>query len=413
MNFTHLTQAVTTSGGGISEVLRALSSAQKDAGDSPKVLSIEDDGEAIEPWPEGSPEFLAACHFPGMILMPDLDERLDQISPQVLHTHGIWTYLSIGVPRWARRNNKPYIVSPHGMLDSWALDNSKLKKKVAAALYERRHLRGAACLHALCQSEADSIRQFGLKNPIATIPNGIEIPEGRDLKSRYSAENKIMLFLGRLHPKKGLENALRAWAAARSASAEECDSGGGDPSKWQFVIAGWDQGDHELRLKQLCEELELSFADVPAKQFLSLEASSGQLSGFSVVFVGPVFGELKVELLERANVFILPSFSEGLPMSILEAWAYELPVVMTDYCNLPEGFDADAAIHIDTEVESMSAGMLKMIACSEDELKGMGGNGLNLVKEKFTWPTIAAQMGELYQWVRGKASRPSFVQEDG
>jgi glycosyltransferase involved in cell wall biosynthesis len=408
MKVTHLTQAVSTSGGGISEVLRALSSAQKDAGDSPKVLSIEDDGEAIEPWPEGSPEFLAACHFPGMILMPDLHERLDQIKPQVLHTHGIWTYLSIGVPRWSRKNHKPYIVSPHGMLDAWALDNSKIKKKVAATLYERRHLRGAACLHALCQSEAKSIREFGLKNPIATIPNGIEIPEGRDLSSRYLAKKKIMLFLGRLHPKKGLENALRAWAASRSEAFPDSK-----PSNWQFVIAGWDQGDHEVRLKQLCEELELSFADVPAKQFLSLEASSGQLSGFSVVFVGPVFGELKVQLLERANVFILPSFSEGLPMSILEAWAYELPVVMTDYCNLPEGFDAEAAIHIDTEVAGMSAGMMEMIACSEDELKGMGANGLNLVKEKFTWPTIAAQMGELYQWVRGKASRPSFVQEDG
>ena len=408
MNFTHLTQAVSTSGGGISEVLRALSSAQKDAGDSPKVLSIEDDGEAIEPWPQGSPEFLAACHFPGMILMPDLDERLDQINPQVLHTHGIWTYLSIGVPRWSRKNHKPYIVSPHGMLDAWALDNSKIKKKLAAALYERRHLRGAACLHALCQSEAKSIREFGLKNPIATIPNGIEIPEGRDLSSRYLVKKKIMLFLGRLHPKKGLENALRAWAASRSEASPDSK-----PSNWQFVIAGWDQGDHEVRLKQLCEELELSFADVPAKQFLSLEASSGQLSGFSVVFVGPVFGELKVQLLERANVFILPSFSEGLPMSILEAWAYELPVVMTDYCNLPEGFNADAAIHIDTEVEGMSAGMIKMIEYSDAELKGMGVNGLNLVKEKFTWATIAAQMGELYQWVKKRCpqgDKPEFIQ---
>ena len=77
-----------------------------------------------------------------MIVLPDMDERLDQINPQVLHTHGIWSYLSIGVPRWARKHDRPYIVSPHGMLDAWALENSKLKKKVAAALYERRHLRG-------------------------------------------------------------------------------------------------------------------------------------------------------------------------------------------------------------------------------------------------------------------------------
>ena len=130
MNCTHLTQAVSTSGGGISEVVRALSMAQQDAGDQPRVLSVEDDGEAIGPWPAGSPEFLSACHFPGMIVLPDMDERLDQINPQVLHTHGIWSYLSIGVPRWARKHDRPYIVSPHGMLDAWALENSKAKKEV-------------------------------------------------------------------------------------------------------------------------------------------------------------------------------------------------------------------------------------------------------------------------------------------
>ena len=69
----------------------------------------------------------------------------------------------------------------------------------------------------------------------------------------------------------------------------------GDQEEWQFVIAGWDQGDHEVKLKQLCEELGLSFAEVPAKQFLSLDAGSGQLVGFSVVFVGPLFGELKAQ----------------------------------------------------------------------------------------------------------------------
>ena len=411
MIISHLTQSVSTSGGGISEVLRALSAAQKEAGDSPSVLSVEDDGEPIGPWPEGSPEFVNACHFPGMIVLPDMDQRLDQHSPEVAHVHGLWTYLSIGVPRWARKNRRPYVVSPHGMLDSWALDNAKLKKKIAAALYERRHLRKAACLHALCASEAESIRKFGLKNPIAVIPNGIEIPDRKTKDTRYKrkdADKKLMLFLGRLHPKKGLENALRAWAKIRSQ-----ESGVRSQEEWQFVIAGWDQGGHEAKLKQLCEELGLSFADIPAKQFLALDKSSSQLSAFSVVFVGPLFGELKAQLLERANVFILPSFSEGLPMSVLEAWAYELPVVMTDDCNLPEGFSADAAIHIDTEVESMSAGITKMIECSDAELKAMGANGLNLVKEKFTWPTIAAQMKELYEWLASGAAdqhKPGFVQ---
>ena len=214
MKVTHLTQAVSTSGGGISEVVRALSMAQQDAGDHLAYYPWKMMVRRLARGRRGVPEFLSACHFPGMIVLPDMDERLDQINPQVLHTHGIWSYLSIGVPRWARKHEPAYIVSPHGMLDAWALENSKQRKK-----WRQHSMSGAICeggvsACAVC-SEADSIRAFGLKNPIATIPNGIEIPQSKTKDTRYKrkdADKKLMLFLGRLHPKKGLENALRAWA---------------------------------------------------------------------------------------------------------------------------------------------------------------------------------------------------------
>ena len=97
-------------------------------------------------------------------------------------------------------------------------------------------------------------------------------------------------------------------------------------------------------------------------------------------------------------------------MSVLEAWAYRLPVLMTDHCNLPEGFSADAAVHIGTQVESIAAGMKEILDVPDAERQRIGGNGLALVRERFTWPKIATQMKQLYQWVLGKGDKPDFVQ---
>ena len=129
MDCVHLTQSISTLGGGISEVVRALSMSQEAVGCRATVMSIKDVGEAISPWPDGSPKLLDARKVPGMQLIPDLMDCLDESDPDVVHTHGLWTYLSVAVPRWACRTNRPYVVSPHGMLDSWALERSKLKKR--------------------------------------------------------------------------------------------------------------------------------------------------------------------------------------------------------------------------------------------------------------------------------------------
>src|SRR5271165_4907043 len=106
---------------------------------------------------------------------PDLSTALHLKNPTLIHIHGLWIYPSVAAIRWSRRS-KPYVVSPHGMLDPWALKNSQWKKRISAALYENRHLRGAACLHALNHAEAEAMRAYGLKNPICVIPNGIDLP---------------------------------------------------------------------------------------------------------------------------------------------------------------------------------------------------------------------------------------------
>ena len=299
----------------------------------------------------------------------------------VSHVAGLWMYPSAAHARWARRARHPYVISPHGMLDGWALRNSAGRKRVAARLFERGHLEGAGCLHALCASEVDAIRAFGLKNPVCVVPNGIDLPspslrlQGPAWAGRFPADRQVLLFLGRLHPKKGLQPLLRAWSLVR-------------PANWQLVIAGWDQGGHLRELEDLA-------------------ASSGL--GGSVCFCGPLHGPDKAAAYAAAHAFVLPSFSEGLPMTILEAWAYGVPVLMTPACNLPEGFSARAAYEISTDPARMAGQLEHFFALPAEERIAMGHRGRALAARQFSWDRIAADLLSVYRWIMGAGPRPSCV----
>jgi poly(glycerol-phosphate) alpha-glucosyltransferase len=335
-------------------------------------------------------------------LLPVLDPKAD-----LLYAATLWKYPSWAALQWAERTGKPMMAAPHGSLDAWALSNAAWKKKIAAALFKNRQLHKATCLRALCQSEAEAIRAYGLTQPIAVIPNGVDLPdftessdEGRGSRAcDQSSGRKTLLFLGRIHPKKGIPNLIRAFKKAIDSRRSTFDA------PWQLVIAGWDQGGHEAELILLCQELGLSFSHKMHK----MDSSSAFSLQSSVLFFGPAFGEEKQALLRRAEAFVLPSFSEGLPMSVLEAWSYRLPVVMTPECNLPEGFATNSAIRIETGVESIAGGLETLFSMSESDLHAMGAKGRALVEERFTWQTIAAQMREVYDWMLGGGATPSSV----
>lgn len=341
---------------------------------------------------------------------PGYLEFLKLYRPHILHTHGIWIYSSVATHTYAKRHRVPYMISPHGMLDPWAVRNSYWKKWIAGHLYEDAHLRDATSLRALCDSEARSFRTYGLKNPIAVIPNGVDLPEADPelgvsswelgVKNKTSTP-RTLLFLGRIHPKKGLPNLIRGFKKVLDSRPSSLES------PWQLVIAGWDQGGHEAELMKLCDELGLNSE--------KLKVESGKVGRFDseVVFYGPAFKQEKEGLLRSANAFILPSFSEGLPMSVLEAWAYGLPVVMTPECNLPEGFASDAAIRIETDVASIAEGLNSLFSMTESDLQAMGSRGRKLVKDRFTWKTVAEQMREVYDWMLGGVEAPASVMGDG
>ncbi|WP_376705421.1 glycosyltransferase [Mesorhizobium sp. ISC25] len=330
---------------------------------------------------------LAAPHYgvSSIRYAPSIGHALSQTRFDVVHQHGIWHTTSVQVSAWRRRTGGKVIVSPRGMLDPWALRNSGWKKKAVEILFERSNLRGASCLHALNRSEAEAFRSYGLANPIAIIPNGIDLPHDRPSdglapKIKPAAGRRVLLSLGRLHPKKGIEELIEAWSILRSDAPTIA-------AAWQIVIAGWDDGGHELRLRELVTKRGLQN---------------------DVVFVGPLYGAAKDAALRQADSFILPSYSEGLPMSVLEAWAYRLPVFMTDACNLPEGFAEAAAIRIETDPAALAAILSQ--ALMRPDLAYYGTSGRRLVEERYVWDEIARHHIQVYRWMLDGGRPPPCVE---
>ncbi len=426
---TNVTGSISRNAGGLYESVRRLAQSLHADGMNIQVFGIQDEHTAtdIGAWAPVPVSAFRSRFGRQFGYAPELRAALDAFAPDITHTHGLWLYPSVVTNQITRRRGVPHLISPHGMLDPWAVRNSSWKKAIAHFLYEGAHLRSASCLRALCESEALSIRRFGLKNPIAIIPNGIDLPDIENaemlktetLKSarRKAGETnapwqnlvepgkKILLFLSRIHPKKGLVNLLKAWAENRRSET------GGDrkSDEWVLAIAGWDQGGHEAELKSLASELGLAWADVRGQTAGGGDRGTEVGGRKSVLFLGPQFNEAKVACYRHCDAFILPSFSEGLPMVVLEAWAYAKPVIMTPECNLPEGFQAGAALQMEATVAGTAAGLHELWRMSDTERTAMGGRGRALVAERFTWPHISRQMEAVYDWMLGGGTRPGSL----
>lgn len=313
----------------------------------------------------------------------NLMKTLEDVSPLLIDVQGLWMYASWAALKYQKAHPKSKkVITPHGMLDSWAVKNSIRKKMIVGHIFEYENLRTADCFHALCRSEYESIREFGLKQPVAIIPNGIELPH--NLKYNRNKEQKILLYISRIHPKKAIKEMIEGVSLLKNKFPNLL-------AKWKIKIAGWDQLNHQEELQRLAVERGVDD---------------------NIVFIGPVFGDTKEKELCQADAFILPSFSEGLPMSILEAWSYKLPCIMTDYCNLPEGFEYNAAIRVIPNPESIMQGLTTLMMLSDEKRNYMGENGYNLCKESFTWKSVAEKKLEMYNWLIGICDKPSFVITD-
>ncbi len=223
-----------------------------------------------------------------------LDQICQASDANLMHSHGIWTFVNHAAAVTARRRNIPLVISPHGVFSKWALNHKRAKKFLAWWLYVRRDLALASVLQATAQGEAHDCRKIGLRNPVAIIPPGFEI-DSHPKPPRGPSCQRRLLFLGRIHPVKGLLNLVEAFASVR-------------PPGWRVIIAGPDEGGHR-------REVEAA-------------VSSAGLDGV-FEFRGAATGEEKWELYRQSDLFVLPSLSENFGLVVGEALSSGVPVVTT------------------------------------------------------------------------------------
>jgi len=292
-----------------------------------------------------------------------------------VHIHAIWNFPTWSTMR-AARARVPFMVAPQGSLEPWALKQSAWAKSVYGSLLEKPLLKRAAGMQAVSSAEAKQIRDFGLEVPTFVVPNGVDARllkrEAQPLAEKLGLkEQKTLLYLSRLHPKKGADILLKAFAQIP------------ETEPITLVIAGGDAGS--------------GFADTLKR----LAADLG--IGSRCIFLGEVRGEEKCETLLGADIFALPSHSEGLPVAAIEAMAAGLPVLVTPGCNMPELEDWKAGRILPPEVHPFAQGILETVR-DAGRAREMGLNGRRLVKEKFTWKTIARETLEIYQTVPAAAA---------
>ena len=326
--------------------------------------------------------------YPRLWLSPGFGRFLGQIAAKadLIHNDGIWLGMARASSAVSRKLGIPEVVSIRGELTPASLRTSAWKKAVVRRLYADRNLRRAACLHALTEREAADIRAYGLTNPIAIIPNGIDLASFDALPPRGQAAQrwpglagkKLVLFLGRIHPIKGLDYLMHAWCEL----AKRFDG-------WHLVIAGPDEVGQQAQLEDTLRQ-------------------GG--AGGSVTFTGPAYGADQKALLAAADVFVLPSFSEGFSMSLLEALACRLPAVFTPGCNFNQAADAAAGRVAAPTAEAFGAALAELMSLPDAQRRDMGLRGRKLVEENYSWDHVAGQMAAVYRWLVGGGPAPDCVQ---
>jgi glycosyltransferase involved in cell wall biosynthesis len=367
-----LTASASRLGGGVFEAVASHAAMLRGHGAEVAIFALED------PHSGDDAGRFAGCTLhhapvlgPGVFgYAPTLKALLDEAELDLLHLHGIWMYPSQAGSAWAARSGKPYLISPHGMLDPWITGRGRWKKALARWGYERRAWRRAAAFHALTGREADDIRRESGRTDSLVIANAGP-PAGTP---PTELRRPVIGYIGRIHPKKNIHALIDAWGLL--------DAEGALPAGAELRIAGWGE----------------------AQDIAALEARL-ETAPQGVKFLGPQYGEAKARLLEESRFLALPSHSEGLPVAILEAWAAGTPVLMSAECNLPIGFERGAAIDTGFEPGRIADALRMAFAIAPDAWIGMAQAANALAAGPFSAQAIAREWAQAYLTLMDRGAR--------
>lgn len=303
---------------------------------------------------------------------------------EVYHTNGMWMHCNHETCLVARKKDKPYVITPHGMLYPNALKRSYWKKWPLIQLFFNKDVRNATCIHATCKQEMENIRLFGYQGAVAIIPNPAVVPSYADSLFDEKAQSfmacnrpKRFGFLGRLHPRKKVENLFYGVSLLK------------DMQDMELVIMGKGDERYELFLREEVKRLGLK----------------------NVIFAGFVNGKAKYEQLASFSALFVPSDFENFGMIITEALSVGTPVMASLGTPWEELNTHHCGWWKDRTPENIADVMSDILNMPSEELIAMGKNGIELVKSYYTAENVALKMKQLYEWILNGGEKPEFVYE--
>jgi len=306
-----------------------------------------------------------------------LNDTLNKKEFDLVHNHSLWLLQNL-YPSWAaNRFSIPIIISPRGTLSSAAMNSGSKFKMLYWKIFQKPALKTATCFHATSESEIEDIRRHGLLQPVILIPNGLNLPELSSTRNPdITKAKKKLLFLGRIHPIKGLTNLIKAWKEFEKEN-KDCE----------LEIAGPDSYGHLKKLKNLSQKLNIS----------------------NVIFSDEVTGAEKEKKYISSNLFILPSHSENFGMVVGEALSYGLPCIASHGTPWKELNKKNAGWWTSNSPKHLLATIKEATKCSDRELEEMGQNGRNWIKEDFSLNKNAEKWYQAYKWILTNKNRPNFI----
>ncbi|WP_119628167.1 glycosyltransferase [Methylocaldum marinum] len=308
-------------------------------------------------------------------ISPEMMSGLDRAagSADIIHNHGLWLMPNMYAYRIAYKRRVHFVVSPRGMLSAWALNHSKWQKRLVWFWKQKQALERAACFHATAECELEEIRDLGFSAPVAVIPNGIDLSS--EMRRPPSGKRRL-LFLARIHKKKGVDILLNAWRYLENRYPN-----------WELTIAGPDDGGYLSDMKQLASALQLG----------------------KVEFVGPIYGKQKENLLLSSDLYVLPTHSENFGMTVAEALAHGVPVIVTKGAPWQRVEDYRCGWWIDLSEETLITCLDNALAMEDQELRSMGDRGKTWMLQQFSWSSVAEKMERTYSWLLEGGELPAWI----
>jgi glycosyltransferase involved in cell wall biosynthesis len=316
-----------------------------------------------------------------------LNDTLKDNSQVILHTHNLWNYIPYISNIMSKRYNIPLVLAIRGSLYKWSLSQGKLQKRIAWRLFQKQALQNASCIHVTEIKELEAVRDLGITTLIAIVPNGINLDEFKNIKTKkdskqslgLDSEKNYILFMSRIHPIKGLEYLVNSWVKIAVKY-----------QNWDLLIVG----------PQYDEKYIKYIKNTISKHSLT----------HRVTFTGMITGEKRVDAFSASDLFVLPSHTENFGIAIAEAMTAKLPVITTHGTPWQEIEKYNAGWWIELNQSNINTALNEALACSKEELKQKGLNGFELI-QKYEWKYQAKKMKQVYEWILGREEKPEFVYE--